>query len=82
MVELLPVNDTTTQHTWNDSHPYNCVSAFALHPHYVDLNELPVCQNATEEAVYNRQRRELNALSYSDYEAVDRLKLDYSAQGF
>lgn len=82
MVELLPVNDTTTQHTWNDSHPYNCVSAFALHPHYVDLNELPVCQNATEEAVYNRQRRELNALSYSDYEAVDRLKLDYLRKAF
>ena len=77
VIQLLPVFDTTTTHTWSDSHPYDCISLHALHPHYIDLNDLGELKSNTDKVKFNRQRRELNALEYSDYEAVDRLKLHY-----
>ena len=77
VIQLLPVFDTTTTHTWSDSHPYDCISFHALHPHYMDLNALGKLESNAEEVKFNRQRRELNALEYMDYEAVDRLKLSY-----
>jgi len=36
IIQLLPVNDTGT-----DSSPYNALSAFALHPLYICLEEIP-----------------------------------------
>ena len=77
IIQLLPVNDTTVSHHWNDSYPYNIVSAFALHPHYLDLEELGALKSKAKMTAYHRQRRELNALGYSDYEAVDRVKSAY-----
>ena len=36
-IQLLPINDTTNSHSWEDSYPYNAISSFALHPMYVNL---------------------------------------------
>ena len=77
IIQLLPVNDTTSSHTWSDSYPYNIVSAFALHPHYIDIEALGNLKSKSKMTAYHRQRRELNALGYSDYEAVDRVKSEY-----
>ena len=74
VIQLLPVADTTTMHSWTDSHPYNAVSAFALHPHYIALDQLGELDDEEKNLAYNRQRRELNALDHSDYMAVDRVK--------
>ena len=74
VIQILPVNDTTTLHGWSDSYPYNIVSAFALHPHYLDLEAFGSLKSKSKMTAYHRQRRELNALGYSDYEAVDRVK--------
>jgi 4-alpha-glucanotransferase len=41
ILQILPINDTTNSHTWADSYPYSCISVFALHPQYVELNALP-----------------------------------------
>jgi 4-alpha-glucanotransferase len=41
VLQILPINDTTITHTWTDSYPYSCISIFALHPQYADLNQLP-----------------------------------------
>ena len=82
VIQVLPVNDTTSSHTWSDSYPYNIVSAFALHPHYLDLEALGKLRNKAKMTDYQRQRRELNALAYSDYEAVDRVKSDYVREIF
>jgi len=76
-IQLLPVNDTTLSHTWSDSYPYNIVSAFALHPHYLDLEQLGRLKSKSRMTAFLRQRQELNALPYSDYVAVDRVKTDY-----
>ena len=81
-IQLLPVNDTTCSGNWSDSYPYNIVSAFALHPHYIDLEALGALKRKEKMTAYQRQRQELNALSYSDYEAVDRVKRAYLSDCF
>ena len=40
LIQLLPVNDTGTQ-----SSPYSGLSAFALHPIYIDISQLPEFEN-------------------------------------
>ena len=82
VIQILPVNDTTVSHSWSDSYPYNIVSAFALHPHYLDLEALGSLKSKARMTAYHRQRRELNALGYSDYEAVDRVKSEYVSELF
>ena len=82
VIQLLPVNDTTTDGHWHDSYPYNIVSACALHPHYVDLEAAGVLRSKTQMTQFLRRRQELNALPYSDYEAVGRVKLEYLQQLF
>ena len=76
-IQLLPVNDTTTDGRWHDSYPYNIISAFALHPHYVDLEAAGTLRSKTQMTKFLRRRQELNALPYSDYEAVERVKTEY-----
>ena len=77
VIQLLPVNDTTYARSWSDSYPYNIVSAFALHPQYLDLQALGPLRDKKRMTAFLRQQGELNALSYTDYEAVQRVKMDY-----
>ena len=44
LIQILPVNDTTATHTWMDSYPYAAISAFALHPLYLNLDRLAECR--------------------------------------
>ena len=76
-IQVLPVNDTTTDGRWHDSYPYNIVSMFALHPHYIDLEAAGTLHSKAQMTKFQRRRQELNALPYSDYEAVDRVKTEY-----
>ena len=82
VIQILPVNDTTSSHNWCDSYPYNIVSAFALHPQYIDLEALGSLKSKAKMTAYHRQRQELNNLSYSDYEAVSRVKSAYIQEIF
>ena len=82
VIQLLPVNDTTASCSWSDSYPYNIVSAFALHPQYLDLEALGPLRDKKRMTAFLRQQRELNALNYTDYEAVQRVKSDYIREVF
>lgn len=77
VLQVLPINDTTFNHTWTDSYPYNCTSSFALHPQYIDLRQLPPLADASRAAHYEALRRELNALPEIDYERANNAKRDY-----
>ncbi len=77
VLQVLPINDTTMTHTWTDSYPYSCISIFALHPQYVDLNALPKIENEAKRKKFEALREELNALSQIDYERVNNAKNDY-----
>ena len=70
-LQLLPINDTTMLHTWEDSYPYNPNSTFALHPQFLNLPAVGV--PVDEE--YKAAQAELNALDQIDYERVNAEKL-------
>ncbi len=72
VIQLLPINDTTMTHKWQDSYPYNAVSSFALHPQFVHLPAAGVRQDAA----YKALKEELEALPAVDYERVNDAKMD------
>ena len=76
-LQVLPINDTTITGTWQDSYPYNSISIYALHPQYLDLNQLPPLHDALKAAQFEQLRQELNALPQIDYERVNNAKREY-----
>jgi 4-alpha-glucanotransferase len=77
LIQILPVNDTSATHTWMDSYPYAAISAFALHPLYLNLDRVAQAGNQTLPESLSRQRQQLNALATVDYEAVMKAKLEF-----
>ena len=77
VLQILPVNDTTTTHSWQDSYPYSCISIFGIHPQYVDLRQLPALTNAKQRNDFEALREQLNALPQIDYEQVNTAKIKY-----
>ncbi len=77
VLQVLPINDTTSSHTWTDSYPYNAISIFALHPQYADLTALPKIKDLDKQREMEALRKELNALPQIDYERVHRAKSEY-----
>ena len=77
VLQVLPINDTTITHTWQDSYPYNSISIYALHPQYTDLRQLPALKDETLKAKYETLRQELNALPQIDYERMMEAKMGY-----
>ncbi|HEY4415683.1 MAG TPA: 4-alpha-glucanotransferase, partial [Verrucomicrobiae bacterium] len=82
LIQLLPVNDTQATHTWHDSYPYAAISAFALHPIYLNLAAVVSAKNRSLLKKLEAERQRLNALAAVDYEAVLRAKLDFLKQIF
>ncbi|HZQ46378.1 MAG TPA: 4-alpha-glucanotransferase, partial [Verrucomicrobiae bacterium] len=77
LIQILPVNDTTATHTWLDSYPYAAISAFALHPLYLDPGKVA---QGTAKSILQKlegERKRLNALPALDYEAVTKTKLSF-----
>jgi 4-alpha-glucanotransferase len=74
LIQLLPINDTTATHTFLDSYPYAAISAFALHPLYLNLEKVAGSKNAAVIKPLKTKQAELNNLPDVDYEEVMRLK--------
>ncbi len=81
-LQILPINDTTMTHTWQDSYPYNANSCFALHPMYLRPEQLGLLANRERRAYYESIRLELNALEQVDYERVNEAKISYFKEIF
>ena len=77
LLQVLPINDSTSTHTWTDSYPYSCISIFALHPQYCDLRQLPALKDKVEADRFEMLREELNGLPQIDYERVNNAKTKY-----
>ena len=77
LLQVLPINDSTSTHTWTDSYPYSCISIFALHPQYADLRQLPAIKDKKKAAEFAALQKELNALTQIDYERVNNAKIEY-----
>jgi 4-alpha-glucanotransferase len=78
LIQLLPVNDTSATLTWEDSYPYAAISAFALHPLYIDLQKVGLLDKAHPlQQQYPALQQQLNKLDEMDYEAVLQFKNAY-----
>lgn len=77
LIQLLPVNDTSATGTWRDSYPYAAISAFALHPVYLNLAAVASAENQALLAELEPERQRLNALDSLDYEAAMKTKLEF-----
>jgi len=80
LIQLLPVNDTNATGTWLDSYPYAAISAFALHPLFLNVSELASKTHAALLKPYAKKQKALNALPVVDYEAVLEAKWDIMRQ--
>lgn len=76
LIQLLPVNDTTSTRTWRDSYPYSAISIYALHPIYFGCKSYPL-KDKKKFNSFADKAAQLNSLPEVDYEKVLRLKADY-----
>jgi 4-alpha-glucanotransferase len=74
IIQLLPVNDSSATGTWTDSYPYAAISAFALHPIYLNPDHLAGKKHAALLQPFATRRQQLNQLEAVDYEGVMQLK--------
>lgn len=74
LIQLLPINDTTATRTWVDSYPYAAISAFALHPIFLNVEQLAGKKHAALLKPHQKKRKALNALEAVDYEGVLSMK--------
>jgi len=74
LIQLLPINDTTATHTNKDSYPYASMSAFALHPLFLNVHKLltAAAVDVSDELLAKVKR--LNDLPHLDYQAVVEVK--------
>jgi len=77
LIQLLPVNDTGATNSWKDSYPYAAISAFALHPQYLNLAAATDPKNRRYLKPLEAERQRLNRLKTVDYEAVMKAKLAF-----
>ena len=75
LIQILPVNDTSATNTWTDSYPYAAISAFALHPIYINLDKIAGKEHADILSPLKKKQPELNSLAFLDYEQVMKYKL-------
>jgi 4-alpha-glucanotransferase len=75
LIQLLPVNCTMANFDWTDSYPYSAISAFALHPLYINLWQVAGKLYADQLSSLKAKQKELNDLPAVDYETVLKLKL-------
>jgi len=78
MIQLLPINDTSATHTNKDSYPYAAISAFALHPIYLNLKAIAGKKFAAALKKLEATKQELNQLSTVAYADVLNHKIDFA----
>ena len=82
LIQILPINDTTSTHTWTDSYPYSAISVSALHPLYLRIDDLDYPMPAAFLRELETGRTRLEALGNVDYEAVMAVKSKLTRQIF
>jgi 4-alpha-glucanotransferase len=75
LIQVLPLNDTTATHTWKDSYPYAAISAFALHPLFLNVEKAAGPEGAAIVKPLKKKQQQLNALADMDYDSVIKFKL-------
>ncbi|MES2475220.1 MAG: 4-alpha-glucanotransferase [Verrucomicrobiota bacterium] len=82
LIQILPINDTTSDHGWDDSYPYSAISVFALHPAYLRIEDMGFAMPASFQKELDAARTKLNALPEVDHPAVMQVKIDLTRRIF
>ena len=77
MIQILPINDTTTDGGWDDSYPYKSISTKALHPIYLNLERVGILKDENDRKRFHELKKELNAKEFVDYPEVFMAKMWY-----
>jgi 4-alpha-glucanotransferase len=80
LIQILPINDTTSSHTWTDSYPYSAISAFALHPIYLRIDAMGFEMPEEFSRRMEDSRELLNALPQVSYESVMKAKTGFTRE--
>ncbi len=80
ILQLLPINDTTATLSYLDSYPYGAISGYALHPIYLNLEQLGKVKDREFRERHFKKSAKLNDLKEIDYESVSRTKWLYIKQ--
>ena len=78
IIQILPINDTTAHFDWRDSYAYNAISAFALNPVYLNLEQMGI----KEDAAFKKTRTMLNGKDFVDFPKVLKTKWKYFQTAF
>ncbi|HOJ51288.1 MAG TPA: 4-alpha-glucanotransferase, partial [Syntrophales bacterium] len=73
IVQLLPINDTQSTGTWSDSYPYAIISTCALHPLYLNLDDLLPVRSPLRRQI-RKEKARLHNIPHVDYPEVMRIK--------
>lgn len=82
LIQILPINDTTSTNTDLDSYPYKANSVYALHPMYLNIDAVGKLKNSAKYKEYINKAKKLNKLNSVDYSQVNKLKLSYLREYF
>ena len=77
LIQILPVNDTTTDGSWSDSYPYKSISTKALHPIYLNVEKVGKLKDENDIKRFQELKKELNAKEFVDYPEVFKTKMWY-----
>ncbi len=77
MIQILPINDTRTDDSWDNSYPYKAISTKALHPIYLNLDKLGTLNDSDDIKYFQRQKEILKSKDFVDYPEVMKVKDTY-----
>lgn len=82
LIQILPINDTTSSHDWTDSYPYSAISVFALHPIYLRIEDMGYEMPKGFPAELDAAREWLDTLERLDHEEVMKVKTELTRRVF
>lgn len=74
LIQLLPLNETVSTHSWVDSYPYKSISVMALHPVYLNITKIGVLDDDSLMIGFMKTLAGYNALESVHYEEVHKTK--------
>ncbi|HWS01081.1 MAG TPA: 4-alpha-glucanotransferase [Prolixibacteraceae bacterium] len=74
LIQLLPLNETVSTHSWVDSYPYKSISVMALHPVFININKIGVLDEETLMVGYLQTLAGFNSQECVHYEEVHKVK--------
>ncbi len=82
MIQILPINDTRTDNSWDNSYPYKAISTKALHPICLNPYKIGLLDDENDRNYFEQQRNILNNKDYVDYPEVMKIKDEYFVKIF